>query len=299
VGFALLWLPAGIPDPSGSVKLADDYGETLTNQQRNRLNQRTGLDFSADTTIQEALETILFRSDTLGWKALRPTNGRYEAWLGSSSGKRKWIDTATPPAGGSISDNFTRANETPIASPWVELSGSTGNVNLASNAITHTADGDFFLYYSHGSGWNADQSSQWQYVSEISADQDWGPAVRVGSNGFSGYFYDQYDLGRLILKFVAGSASTVETASGAGGTGVPYKIDATGSTIRYYDNGTENANSPVTDTSLTTAGNGAGVFFYGNGGSIDAFLGTGEVTAGANPKGPLSNPLMGPFGGPI
>lgn len=280
IGFAVLWVPSGFPDPSGTIQIADDYGDPLTAPQRNRLNRELGLDFSRDTTIQEALETVLFRADLPGegtWKSVRPTNGRYEAWLGSGTGKRKWLDVPLAPAGGSISDNFNRANETPIAAPWTKVSG--GNINLSGNAIT-TSGSSCAYYYAHGSGWNADQTSQLSYISANIQD-DWSPGVRM-SSGWNGYFYDQYSgTARQCSKVLSGSWSAIEAASGTASTGNTYKIEVAGSTIRYYDNGVENANSPATDTSLATAGSGAGLVYWQSGGSLDNFLATGEVSSGA------------------
>lgn len=285
IGFALLWLPVGSIDPIGSTKLADDYGDRLTNRQRNRLNTRLGLDFVADATIQDAMETIMLRPDFAKWKRLRPSRGIYELWLGSGTGKRDWIRLPAI-AGGALSDSFTRANETPIASPWVELASSTGDINLSSNAITKSSNGDYFAYYSNGAGWNADQSSQFTITTLGSGD--FGPAVRVGSNGFSGYFYSNYTVSgfRGPAKFVAGTFTSIETGYTQATGGQTIKIDAAGSTIRCYANGSEDALSPATDTSLSTAGNGAGVFWYESGDALDDWTGTGEITA-SGPAGPL------------
>lgn len=282
VGYALLWVPIGFPTPIGAITLADDYGDRLTLPQRRRLNSLLRLDFARDRTIQDAVETILLHPRG-HFGGLRPAHGRIEAWLGSGEGKRRWVDLPVV-AGGSISDNFNRANETPIASPWTQLSGSTGNVNLATNAITHASAGDCFYYYSNASGWNANQSSQFLYADFV-VNSDWGPAVRIGSGGgFSGYFYSQFGSGRTIGKWVSGSFSSVEAAAGGTDIANTYKLDVSGSTLSYYDNGSANANSPATDSSLTTAGNGPGVFFYDTGGSVDDFLATGEITAGSSPQ---------------
>lgn len=298
IPYALLWLPSGIPDPKGAEKLADDYGESVSALIKTLSNTKLGLDFSRDSTIQDIVETILLRPDTEGWKSLRPTKGVYECWLGSGSGKRDWIGLPAI-AGGAITDSFTRSNETPLASPWTRLTGGSGNINLSSNAITSSAEGEKFYYYSNAGGWNADQTSQFLLSTEAT-NNDWGPAVRIGASGFSGYLYGQFTSSREIAKFVSGSYSSVEVASGDSSTGNDYQITIVGSTIRYYDAGVQNANSPATDTSLSTAGNGAGIFAYDSGGSYDNFSATGEIASGGtNPKGPLGNPFFGPFGGPI
>lgn len=297
IPFALLWLPAGSTDPLGSIKLANDYGDLLTKPQRNRLNNALGLDFGADVTIQDAISTIMLRPNTLSWKRLRPAKGIYELWLGSGSGKRDWMGLPVI-AGGSISDNFNRANETPIAAPWTELSGSTGDMNLSTNAIMHSAAGDLYLYYNNSGGWNADQSSQWNYTSAVT-DHDWGPAVRIGSGGaFSGYFYSLVSLAAFagVSKHVAGSYSIIESGYAIGATGSTFKIDVTGSTIRCYKAGVEDALSPATDTSLSVAGNGAGLFMYNTGGSVDDFLATGEISGSSAslvfPRHPLAALLV-------
>lgn len=275
IPYALLWLPSGIPDPTGAKKLADDYGESVSALIKTLSNTKLGLDFSRDSTIQDIVETILLRPDRDGWKSLRPAKGIYECWLGSGSGKRDWIGLPSV-AGGSITDNFNRANESPVAAPWTK-NGTGSNLNLTSNALAKPLSGDDVFYYYSGS-WNNDQSSQVLYVSAFT-DDDWGPAVRIGSGGtLNGYFYDQYNGGRVLLKWVSGSLSVIESPSGATATGVPYKLDVAGSTIRYYDNGVEHANSPATDTSLTSGS--PGVFVYGPGGSLDDFLATGEVASG-------------------
>lgn len=300
IGYALLWVSAGIPDPKGAIKIADDYGERVSASIKTNVNTRLGLDFSRDATIQDIVETVLLRPDTGKWHALRPKNGRLEAWLGSSTGKQRWINNPVL-AGGTITDNFNRSNETPIASPWAQQSGSASTINLSGNAITHASTGDTYYYYSNGSGWNADQSSQFLLATAVTSG-DFGPAVRIGVSGVSGYFYSNYSASsfRGPAKHVSGSYSIIESGYASVSAGQTIKIDVVGSTIRCYANGAEDALSPATDTSLATAGNGAGVFIYETGGSLDDFTATGEIAAGGtNPKGPLGNPLFGPFGGPI
>lgn len=281
IGFALLWSPSGVPDPTGGIKLAEDYGEPITDRIRNLINARTGLDFSLDTTIQDVIQTIMLRPDTIRWKQLRAFKGRLELWLGSSTGKRKWVDSLVM-AGGSITDDFNRTDEAVLQYPWVRQSGSAIYATLSSNAIRGlTASGQGMYYYDRSvNGWNADQSSSFRYASAMTSN-DWGPTVRNAVSGRSCYSFEQWSGGRSIAKYVNGSATTIETVTGAASTGVVYKIDVSGSTIRYYEDAVEHSGSPASDTSLSTAGFGPGVILYRSDGSIDDFVATGEQTPSA------------------
>lgn len=279
VGVALLWLPLGIPDPVGSVKIADDYGDLLTNQQRTRLNQRTGLDFGADTTIQDAVQTILLRGDIFGWKRLRPARGIYEAWLGSGTGKRDWCGLPAM-GGGAISDNFNRANETPLASPWARTPSSTDTFNLSGNAVVKASGTNQTIYALSGYSWNDNQSAELLYASSTT-NNDLGPAVRVSVAAFTAYFYSQADTFRGVWKVIAGAYTQVEATTGTPSVGETYKLDAAGSTLSYYNNGAEAASSPATDTSI--AAGIPGIFYRYNAGSVDNFLATGEITVGSAP----------------
>lgn len=266
-------------DASGALwdKVAETQDEVLSSLLRRRIYQFLNVPERALATRFDAIMADLLMDPPPGaWKRLRPCRGVHEIWL---QGVLFWAD-GTPglPRGGTITDSFTRANETPIASPWIELSGSTGDVNLASNAITKSGTGDFFLYHNNSSGgWNADQSAKLLYVT-ATGSHDWGPSVRIGSNGFSGYWFGQNGNPRRLHKFVAGTWTGLEDgATACPGTGHTFKIDIAGSTIRYYTDDTEDANSPGTDTSLDTAGLGAGVFWYDTGGSLDDAVLTGEI----------------------
>lgn len=282
VGFALVWVASGQPSPIGAIKLADDYGETVSALIRNQVSNRLGVDVSRDATIQDVVETVMLRPDVSGvttWKQLRPSNARYECWLGSGSGKRRWVDLPVI-AGGAISDTFTRSNETPLASPWTNVNGST--CTLASNTLVKTAGFDESIYYySHGAGWNADQTAEFSYVTAISND-DWGPAVRVASSAATAYFFGLYSAAPSIYKVVAGTTTLVQSLTVTGTTGNTYKIGVVGSTIRAYENGIEVTGSPGTDSSITGAGGGAGFYYYYPNGALDNFSATGEITAGTS-----------------
>lgn len=266
----------------GFQKIADAKIEKLSALVNRRLYQELLVsERPIGTVLQDTIRDLLVNPPRGAWKPLTRARGVLEIWMG---GRLFWADgTPLPPLGGTINDSFTRADEAPVAAPWIELAGSTGQVDLVSNALTRPDAGDLFLYHNNnGGGWNADQSAKWTMATSI-PNNDWGAAVRIGSSGFSGYFYTPFSAGS-VLKFVAGSITGVETSSSGGGmsAGQTRKIDVQGSTIRYYNNAdAEDANSPVTDTSLSTAGNGAGCFIFESGGSLDDAVLTGEISAAA------------------
>lgn len=276
IGWALMWVPVGLPDVRGGIKIADDHGETTTALTKGGMNTRLGLDFTGDVTIQDVVETILLRPDTFRWKQLRPANGRIEAWLGSGRGKMRWVDMPVV-AGGSITDNFNRGDENPVAAPWGPSLGETDTIALSSNALTGTAATGAYTAYFLPGGWLADHSTQITYASAVTIN-DWAPAVRLGSDGLSAYRWEQWTSGRQIRKTVAGSSSTIEATSGSSSVGTVYKLNVAGSTIRYYENGSEHADSPATDSSLVTAGDGPGIILYQSGGAFDDWVGTGIPT---------------------
>lgn len=169
-------------------------------------------------------------------------------------------------------DNFNRANETPLASPWVLQSGSSGQVNLVSNAVQANTSADKLVYYS-GSATQEKQYSQ-AVINSKPNSNDWGPAVRIGSNGLSGYIMAQYDPGsnfRGISKFVAANFFMVATGGSTTAVGDTARVEADGTSIKTYKNGILDISG--TDSSLTTAGNGAGLFIYESGGAIDDWEG--------------------------
>jgi hypothetical protein len=282
-GYALLYLPPGTTAPAQAIKLADDLQESVALTTRQVLASRLPLDFSKDQIVQDLFSTLLLKPPDGWWNALRPAKGVHEAWLG---GQR--IVSQPVIAGGTLSDDFNRANESPLQPPWTKSPASAGNLLLQNNRVTLQAvDNDKLYYYAAPSGWTADQSSEWLLAVSGFANY-WAPAVRIGSNGnFSLYGYFQEASGRTIQKVVAGTFSTLTTVGGSAAANGRYKIAVTGSTIRFYDNGTERSESPTTDTSLTTAGNGAGLYCFHSDTEFDDWVGTGEVTGG------LAGPLVG------
>lgn len=282
-GVAFCWSADNVAGPQ-VVKLADDKAEQLSTLVNRRLYQELLVaERPPGVDLQDTIRDLLMNPPP-GGKPLQRARGVAEIWL---AGQLFWSDAPPLPAfHGTITDSFTRSNETPIASPWFVDTGSTGGVNLASNAVTHvTTAGDCLLYHNNnGNGWTADQGAKWNYVSAFT-NGDWGPAVRIRGNGnnLDAYVYGQNTFdGGLCFKLLNGVFSTIESTWGTTTTGHTVKITVSGSTIRGYIDDVEVANSPATDSisPITGAGNGAGAFFFDTGGSIDDAELTGENVVG-------------------
>lgn len=279
----LLYLPAHDPDVQLEL-LADELTETLSGGRLARVRTRLGLPDLEQAEFSLVIARILLRPPVNGWKRLLATRGRYLVFLNGLVADLPVVQAAT--------DNFNRADETPLGAPWAELAGSTGDVNLVSNAVQKSgSDGDLFVYYS-GASTSADQFSQATQVTGPTAD-DWGPAVRIGADGFSGYVNVAFEDGEQIFKIVAGSFTQLLLHNDPVANGDTVRIEAEGSSVRGFINGAPNTGSPVTDTSLTTAGNGPGLLFFTSGGAIDDWAG-GDLAALGVSSGRRYKRLVGP-----
>ncbi len=154
-------------------------------------------------------------------------------------------------------DNFNRANESPLGSPWVAAYGTT-LPNLSSNEVIANTGNDVLMYYS-GAATSADQYAQ---ATTPAGNDDNGPAVRISAANDNAYFLDSADLTQYF-KIIAGTVSTIGatglTAPAAGDT---IRIEVEGSTLRCFKNGV--AGNNLTDTSIAIAGDGVGFLIYLN-----------------------------------
>lgn len=277
---ALVWCPLDISGPKW-IKLGLDKLENLSAARIQAIYSKLKITArNAGTRIDDILADLLITPPTNGWNGLKPSRGFYEIWLGPRADKLLF-KMAT--IGGGATDAFTRADETPLASPWTRLTGSTGNLNLSSNAVTASAQGDKFYYYS-GAASSGDHYSQWTNPTRVTND-DWGPAVRVGANGFSGYWFSVFATvdGQAVNKFDGGSFSLVENLPDfTPANGDIYRCEISGSTITSKRNGAEVSGSPSTDLTLT--GGQPGVFNYDTGGSLDDFDGGDLGGGGLSPN---------------
>lgn len=266
----ILYLPGHDPSPF-LTKLADHREDKAGPRTLERLRNRLDLPDLNEARFDILVARLLLRPRPNAWKRLHAQqNGLYEIWLDDLL-----IDLPVPT--GMATDNFNRANETPLASPWTNSDGA--NYNLSSNAVTGAGgDGDR-LWYRSGAASSADQYAQATQVAGPTSD-DWGPAVRVGSNGTkSGYIHNVYVNEERLFKFVNGAFTIILSHNVDAANGDVVRVEAEGSTIRAKINGSQVTGSPVTDTSLTTAGNGVGLYSWGSGGTLDDWEGGDLVTS--------------------
>lgn len=173
-----------------------------------------------------------------------------------------------PPAGVLFSDDFNRADGA-LGSSWAAVVGSvaiSGNKAVPVN----TSANDEVRAVIAGIG-----DDQW-CEANITAGDTYTWLVVRGNTTFSNRYAfvsaRTADGGAwTLIKTVGGGDTTLDTgAPGSGITGL-YRMEAQGTTLRGYINGTKVCE--VTDASLTTGDVGFGFYTTSAGGSVDNFRG--------------------------
>lgn len=282
-GYALLLLPAHDPDPL-LRRLADDPEEKFGAV--SKAEAQTRLLLTEDIgDVKKLAQLILFgdkranlcKPCSWSWK------GEREIVLGPH---RLGLQTGGPrnPLTVDPTDNFNRANETPLAGNWTKTGGSSsGTINLSSNQIVRAGTSNNVGYY-----WNADTppDDQWCEFDFISA-VDSGPACRSSTSALTFYFASIYTGpgGPFpVSKLVAGAHTALDTSSwGTLSSGDVIRIEAEGSTVRAKKNGS--LIGSATDTEIT-AGRW-GIQAWENGDTWDNWQG-GDFAAGHTGTGVLS-----------
>lgn len=138
--------------------------------------------------------------------------------------------------------------------------------------MASASGGDTFYYYS-GAAVTADQYSQFK-VTALGGTKEWGPSVRIKTGAtLEGYFVDTFPGSEGIYKYVAGVASLVQAVTYTCVVNDIVRLEVNGSTLRMKVNGSEVTGSPGTDSDISAAGGGVGVFFVGAPISVDDFDG--------------------------
>ena len=193
----------------------------------------------------------------------------------------------------SVSDNFTRANASPISGGnWSVPSSATG-LQIVSNNLGVIGVNQVNMEYYSAVTWPNDQSSQVTFVSG-SGTTAAGPTVRqqaAGANNYNGV--EQTGAGNYVIeKMASGSNTILLTISQSPVNGDVIKLTVTGTTLQLLINGICVSTCTVTDSTYSS-GN-AGIFMYGPG-SSNPKVGTWVGTASSGGSGgQVGGFLVGP-----
>jgi len=158
------------------------------------------------------------------------------------------------------SDSFTRANETPVASPWVTVT-PLGGMNLTSNALVGVASNSRASLYS--GTWGNDQRVD-AVVGALSTSNNYPEVWVRGSTGGNGYkvYTDGSTGGTAIARMDAGAETIIQAVSVGFVNGDTLGIGIVGTTITLYKNGV--AQTPTaTDATYASGLPGAGAYGVG------------------------------------
>lgn len=251
-GYAIVYRPEG--RIKGALKFGDTFEAVFGGRIRDKLHNRLGVNLGRASRADLAIATLMHRPN--GWNPVRPGiwGERAEIWL---AGKLVW---SAPVARGGASDTFTYSDGE-LASVsggiWANDPFSLSTMNVTSQTVEVAAEDGQTFYYYVGAAVTADHYSQ--CVDVAVGFGAGGPAVRIG--GFTGQsVYVYWPAFDQPLKYVNGSFSAV-----GGGMTPSYetndvmKLQVEGTSLSVYLNGVEATGSPVTDSSISGVGNGAGI----------------------------------------
>lgn len=148
------------------------------------------------------------------------------------------------------SDTFNRANETPLAPPWVN-SAVAGDLGPGANTLTGNAAQNVDLGLAY---YTAAASSGAQYSETVGVGRDSGPGLRwaVGASAFNGYYFNAFSGTAAIGKITNGTATLVTNTGSTGIAGpLTFRLEANGSTLTAFIGGVQEATAG-TDTTYTT-----------------------------------------------
>lgn len=161
------------------------------------------------------------------------------------------------PAGGGgptqlASDNFDRANENPIASPWVS-SGQVSMQIVTNVAVSVNAAQDGAAYYTLS--WPNNQYSQATINTTATAGGGTGCGLSFrqtnSSNGYRVVIDDAGSNNVELGKFVSGSFSSIWVRTSAFTTGDTFRAEISGTTIKVFVAGVQ-VGADTTDSSLSS-----------------------------------------------
>ena len=292
----LLHVPVAFNDPLARF-LADDKLESLTNPQKNFLQNKLNVDLSSPTLLRDIVATIMTNPPTNGWKAITPGLLRWEVHLGGLL----W-EAPRASGGAQMTDDFNRATFTggPIswnnlASNWVEVGSATITPSLISTDSHARAETTPI---------GANQYAQVN-ISNISGGSAGGGAgfgillriVAASENNMYRFVILQSGTANNVeyAKFVSGAYSNLGNRTSATfADGAVFRVEANGSTLSVFLDGVLQSPS-VTDTSHATGQPGIAYSSTITSGNLDNFDG-GDLVAAFDSQATRMDAHAGHFG---
>jgi hypothetical protein len=156
------------------------------------------------------------------------------------------------------SDNFTRANENPLANGVWTVEPTANGLQIVSNLCeASVVNGNSGSFYS-GISWPADQYSE-VTINSLNASGNILPQVRQSNTVRTGY--ELVLVGptgtaqtHAIRKFNAGASAVLTTFSVAPAVNDVWRLSAVGSVLTVYQNGVQVATAPDSTIASGSAG---------------------------------------------
>lgn len=247
----------------GGIYLGEDFTTPLGPVLAARLANQFGVTLETDQGLAAVLMELLVlhaddaRSDR--WNRLRPSNGRYDVWLGERVASLPLV------SGGGVAlstETFDTANSSTLGPvhTWTEYGPDDWTVS-SNVAILNTtvANGECMAIA------NTDMPSSDNWCTAVITQATninsggGGPICRGSSSAQTGYHgrkvYGTNPKGVQAIKVVAGVVTGIGTSAGTAtwslGTGYTVRVSANGSTIKAT-NAQLSLSTTVTDTAITS-----------------------------------------------
>lgn len=145
-------------------------------------------------------------------------------------------------------DNFNRPDSTDLGTTWDVVPGVV-NCQIVSNAVRASADNAVCEESYNGVTWPDDQYSQ-VTLTVIGADTYAGPLVRASAADWTFYLSEAAPSEIRLFKTVSGTWTQIGSFSGTVSSGDVIRLEAQGTTIRAFQNGTQRIST--TDSSISS-----------------------------------------------
>lgn len=177
------------------------------------------------------------------------------------------------------SDNFNRANETPLSGSgsWTSVTGSPGTFDLVSNAATpHSFTPDAEMYYS-AIGWPDDQFSRAKIsvTGVVGGGSGMGLIIRASTSARTLYrlIMDHAGANNVdVAKLVAGAYTSIARFTQVWSDGDTWEFRATGSILQVFLNNVQVGTDQI-DAGITSGSAGIAYSSSESAGLIDDWQG--------------------------